>query len=132
MIRGCVRIIDHSSVFLSPASDSIQTNAFLQHSHFQTLLKTTSLASFSTAFVNFAIIGRRTSVVNVSCKLKIRDQIWFFWLNWFFHLGWFFWKRLYRLHKMKLHNENQRPRLHKLNNNVLDLLRPQNPEKKIK
>ena len=32
---------------------------------------------------------------------------------------------------MKLHNENQRPRLHKLNNNVLDLLRPQNPEKKI-
>lgn len=58
-----------SSILLSTASNAIQSHAFLQHSLPQTFLKSTCLARFPSAFIYLTLAIRRTSILDVSCKI---------------------------------------------------------------
>lgn len=61
--------IRRSSILLSTTSNAIQSHAFLQHSLPQTFLKSTCLARFPSAFIYLTLAIRRTSILDVSCKI---------------------------------------------------------------
>lgn len=58
-----------SSILLSTAPNAIQSHAFLQHSLPQTFLKSTCLARLPSAFIYLTFAIRRTSILDVSCKI---------------------------------------------------------------
>ena len=55
-----------TSVLLPAAADAIEADAFLEHAHSQALLESASLTRLSTSLVDLAVVGRRTSILDVA------------------------------------------------------------------
>ena len=61
-----VRRFAVSSILLATASDSVQSDAFLQHAHAKTLLKSACLTGLSSSLVDLAFALSRTRVFDVA------------------------------------------------------------------
>lgn len=67
---GCLRC---ATILLASTANTIKAHPFLEHSHAKTFLKTTGLARFTPTLVNFAVVGSRTRVLDVSCVCVCRS-----------------------------------------------------------
>jgi hypothetical protein len=61
-----VRTFQNPTVFLPTTPNPIETHALFEHPHSQALLEPAGLAGFSSTFVDFAIAGCRTVVIDVT------------------------------------------------------------------
>jgi len=60
---------------LPTSSDSIQSDAFLQHAHADALLEAASLTGLPPAFIDLAVVGSRTIVFDVSWKKEEEHNV---------------------------------------------------------